>query len=153
MKRSPRPAGERVITGRMWRGIFLVGAIMAAGTLWVLDASLPGGVVEGTCDLRYAQTMAFTTLTFFQLFNVFNARSDVRSAFHGLFRNRWLWSAAGLSLLLHCAVIYVPFLQASFSTTALSGADWVRCAAVASSVVWLRELGKIVVRALGRTGR
>ena len=37
--------------------------------------------------LRYAQTMAFTTLVLFPLFNVFNARSDERSAFVGLFTN------------------------------------------------------------------
>jgi P-type Ca2+ transporter type 2C len=41
---------------------------MAAATLFVLDASLPGGSVEGTGDLRYAQTMAFTTLVLAQLF-------------------------------------------------------------------------------------
>ena len=40
MKRPPRPRGEGVITRRMWVGIFFVGAIMAAGTLLVLDASL-----------------------------------------------------------------------------------------------------------------
>ena len=49
---------------------------MAIGTLLVLDASLPGGLIEGTGDLRHAQTMAFTTLMAFQIFNVFNARSD-----------------------------------------------------------------------------
>ena len=89
---------------------------MAVGTLLVLDASLPGGLIEGTGTLRYAQTMAFTTLMLFQLFNVFNARSDERSAFDGLFRNRWLWAAIGLSLLLQVAVVYVPFLQQAFST-------------------------------------
>ena len=46
--------------------------------------------------MRYAQTMAFTTLMLFQLFNVFNARSDERSAFDGLFSNRWLWAAVVL---------------------------------------------------------
>ena len=60
--------------------------------------------------------MAFTTLMLFQLFNVFNARSDESSAFQGLFRNRWLWAAVGLSLALHALVIYVPFLQQAFST-------------------------------------
>ena len=58
---------------------------MAAGTLLVLDASLPGGLIEGSGNLRYAQTMAFTTLVLFSIFNVFNARSDERSAFVGLF--------------------------------------------------------------------
>ena len=95
---------------------------MAAGTLFVLDASLPGGLIEGAGDLRYAQTMAFTTLMLFQLFNVFNARSDERSAFDDLFTNRWLWAALGLSVLLQVAVVYVPFLQRAFATSALARA-------------------------------
>jgi P-type Ca2+ transporter type 2C len=74
---------------------------------------LPGGLIEGSGNLRYAQTMAFTALVFFSLFTVFNVRSDERSAFVGLFSNKWLWSAVLLSLLLQVAVIYVPFLQQS----------------------------------------
>src|SRR5262245_33916612 len=109
----PRPRSEGVITRSMWTGILYVGAIMAAGTLLVLDASLPGGLIEGAGNMRYAQTMAFTTLVFFSLFTVFNARSDERSAFIGLFSNRWLWGAVLLSLLLQVAVIYVPFFAAS----------------------------------------
>jgi Ca2+-transporting ATPase len=146
MNRPPRPHDEGVITRRMWFGIFLVGAIMVAGTLLVLDASLPDGLIEGTGNMAYAQTMAFTTLVFFQLFNVFNARSDERSAFYGLFHNRWLWSAIAFSVLLQIAVIYVPFLQRAFSTTSLTGADWLRCLAVGSSVLWLRELSKLITR-------
>jgi Ca2+-transporting ATPase len=146
MSRPPRPRGEGVITRRMWGGIFLVGTVMAAGTLLVLDASLPGGLIEGSGSVAYAQTMAFTTLMMFQLFNVFNARSDEQSAFVGLFRNNWLWAAVVLSLSLHVAVIYVPFLQQAFSTAALSLDDWLICAAVASSVLWLRELSKLGAR-------
>jgi P-type Ca2+ transporter type 2C len=146
MSRPPRPRGEGVITGRMWAGIFYVGAIMAAGTLLVLDASLPGGLIEGTGDMRYAQTMAFSTLVLFSLFTVFNSRSDERSAFAELFSNGWLWGAVALSVLLQAAVIYVPFLQQAFSTVALSARDWLVCAAVASSVLWLRELSKLIIR-------
>jgi Ca2+-transporting ATPase len=150
MTKPPRPRDEGVITRRMWVGIFYVGAIMAAGTLLVLDASLPGGMIEGAGNMRYAQTMAFTTLVFFSLFTVFNARSDDRSAFVGLFSNKWLWGAVLLSLLLHAAVIYMPFLQQAFSTVSLSAGDWLRCAAVASSVLWLRELSKVITRATTR---
>lgn len=117
---------------------------MATGTLIVLDASLPGGLIEGAGNMRYAQTMAFTTLVFFSLFTVFNARSDERSAFVGLFSNHWLWRAVLLSLLLQVAVIYIPFLQQAFSTTSLSAGDWLFCLGVASSVLWLRELSKII---------
>ena len=48
MNKPPRPRGEGVITRRMWVGILFVGLVMAAGTLLVLDASLPGGLIEGT---------------------------------------------------------------------------------------------------------
>jgi P-type Ca2+ transporter type 2C len=87
--------------------------------LYVLDAALPGGFVQGTGSLRYGQTMAFTTLMLFQLFNVFNARSDEPTAFRGLLDNRWLRGAAALSLTLQASVIYVPFLQHAFSTRPL----------------------------------
>ena len=147
MEQPPRPVGEGVLTPRMWRGIVFVGVIMAAGTLFVLDASLPGGFVDGPGDLRYAQTMAFTTLMLFQIFNVVNARSDEQSAFVHLFTNRWLWAALGGSLALQLLVVYVPFLQRAFGTVGLSGRDWLFCVAVASSVLWLREASKVIARA------
>jgi P-type Ca2+ transporter type 2C len=146
MHQPPRPVGEGVLTSRMWRGIVFVGVIMAVGTLFVLDACLPGGFVAGSGDLRYAQTMAFTTLMLFQIVNVFNARSDQHSAFAHLFANRWLWAAVGLSLALQVAVVYVPLLQRAFGTVGLTGRDWLFCTAVASSVLWLKELSKLFSR-------
>jgi Ca2+-transporting ATPase len=153
MNDPPRPRREGVITTRMWAGILFVGVVMAIGTLLMLDASLPGGLIEGSGSLSYAQTMAFTTLTLFQLFNVLNARSDERSAFDGLFRNHWLWAAISLSVLLHVAVVYLPFLQQAFSTVTLGAGDWLRCLAVASSVLWLRELSKLIARTKYRHSR
>ena len=150
MAKAPRRREEAVITRSMWLGILYVGAVMAAGTLLVLDASLPGGLIEGSGDMAYARTMAFTTLVFFSLFNVFNARSDERSAFDGLFSNKWLWGAVLLSLLLQVAVTYVPPLQQAFSTVSLSAVDWLYCAGVASTVLWLRELTKLVKRVARR---
>jgi P-type Ca2+ transporter type 2C len=146
MSRPPRPRGEGVITIRMWAGILFVGVVMAIGTLAVLDASLSGGFIESSGDLRYAQTMAFTTLMLCQLFNVFNARSDSQSAFHGMFKNRWLWGGVGLSLILQLLVLYAPFLQNAFSTTGLGLGDWLLCTAAASSVLWTREMAKLVSR-------
>jgi Ca2+-transporting ATPase len=146
MEQPPRPRGESVITGRMWRGIILVGAIMAAGTLLVLDASLPGGLIPGDEGLAHGQTMAFTTLVLFQLFNVFNARSDERSAFHGMFANRWLLAAVAGALALQLAVVYLPALQRAFGTVALSPRDWLECAIPASMVLWLREGSKLLAR-------
>jgi P-type Ca2+ transporter type 2C len=151
MDQPPRPPGESVINARMWSGIVFVGVIMAAGTLFVLDASLPGGFVDGSGDLRYAQTMAFTTLMLFQIFNVFNARSDEQSAFIHALRNAWLWTAVAGSVALQVLVVYVPFLQNAFGTTSLAVSDWILCALVASSVLWLREGSKLLTRARLRT--
>jgi Ca2+-transporting ATPase len=151
MRRPPRPPGEKVITRTMWIDILQVGVVMAIGTLLVLDASLPGGFMEGAGTLRYAQTMAFTTLVFFSLFTVFSSRSDERSAFEGLFSNHWLWGATLLSVLLQIAVVYVPFLQHAFSTVDLTLRDWLYCLIVASSVLWVREVAKLLRRLRVRT--
>ena len=153
MRQPPRDPRSRVIGGRAWFDIVFAGAVMAAGTLLVMDWALPGGIVHGRSaglrGLRHAQTMAFTTLVLFQLFNTFNARFPDRSAFHRPFANRWLWLAVLGSAGLQAAVVYLPPLQGAFSTVALSARDWLVCAAVASSVVWAMELRKLA----GRLGR
>ncbi|RIK32761.1 MAG: haloacid dehalogenase, partial [Chloroflexi bacterium] len=72
MNKPPRDPKTSVITRTMWFDIFFVGMIMMVGTLAVMDASLPGGYLAGANGtMAYAQTMAFTTLVFFQLFNAF----------------------------------------------------------------------------------
>jgi len=142
MDHSPRARSEGIITASMWRGILLVGAIMAAGTLAVLDGALSGGLIDGSGTLAYAQTMAFTTLMMFQAFNALNVRSDEQSVLVGLFRNRWLWAGLALSLVLQLVVVYTPVFQTAFSTVPLSASDWLVCATVASSVVWIVEIMK-----------
>lgn len=146
MSQHPRPRSEGVITHRMRIGIALVGAVMAAGTLLIFDAALPGGWIEGPGGIEYGRTMAFTTLMLFQIFNAFNARSAVYSAFRGLFSNRWLWGAVSLSIALHTLVIYVPFLQIAFGTVSLNVWDWACAIAVASSVLWIAEAAKYIAR-------
>jgi P-type Ca2+ transporter type 2C len=153
MSRPPRPPREGVITRKMWFWILQVGVIIAAGILYIVDASLPGGLIHGTAMIHHAHTMAFTTLVFFSLFAVFCARSDERSAFANLFSNGWLWGAVGLSILLQVAVVYVPFLQTAFSTVGLSASDWTRCLLVGSSVLWLTEVTKLVQRMRTRRAR
>jgi len=119
---------------------------MAAGALLVLDASMPGGFLEGSGDLRHGRTMAFTTLVLFQLFNAFNSRSDRDSAFARLLRNRWLLGAIGISLGLQVLVIHAPLFQSAFETRPLSLSDWFACFLVASVVIWVMEVVKLIWR-------
>lgn len=147
MKIPPRAPGSHVIDAPMWRDIYFVGVIMGIGTLAVTDWILPDGLIPGgTGDASRAQTMAFTTLVFFQIFNAFNARSRTRSVFCDLFSNSWLWIAVAGVGLLQIAVVHVPFLQKAFSTEALTLTEWLVSIAVSSSVLWLVELKKLLRR-------
>lgn len=148
MARPPRKLDQRVIDGRMWRGVLLVGAAMAASTLFAIDLYHPGGLIEGTHSLDTARTAGFTTLVIAQLFNCFNARSETISGFRHVFVNRWLWGAIGLSFALQIAVVHVPFLQTAFGTTSLTLEQWLTCTALASSVLWVSELRKLFARML-----
>ncbi|MGD2116367.1 MAG: cation transporting ATPase C-terminal domain-containing protein, partial [Acidobacteriota bacterium] len=156
MNRPPRHPKEPVIDRPMWWMIGAVGLVMMAGTLFVLDAYLPAGLIPplafleaGGADLVHARTAAFTTLVMFQMVNVFNCLSPTESLFStGPFRNRWLVGAVTLSVALHALVIYWPPLQTAFETTALSVLDWVVAVAVALSVIGVGEVAKLVRRRL-----
>ena len=150
MRRPPRRLDDRVIDREMWSTIGFVGAVMAVAALLGFDWFLPGGLFDGphTTDETHARTVAFTVLVLAQLFNVLNCRSEHASAFDGIFRNRWLWGAIGLSVLLQLAVIYVPWLNTAFGTVPLGTEEWLVAVALASSVLWLDELRKIALRAL-----
>jgi P-type Ca2+ transporter type 2C len=149
MSRPPRRPMDRIIDRDMLTGVVVVGLVMAVATLLALDVALPGGLVDGGGTLVEARTMAFTTLVLAQLFNCFNSRSDRWSAFHRLFTNPWLWAAVAVSAGLQVAVVHVPGLGAAFGTTPLSPGAWLTCIALASGVLWVDELRKLVVRRVG----
>jgi len=148
MARPPRRRGVRMIDGHMWAGIAGTGIVMALVTLLTIDLFLPGGLIDGHEDLTRARTAGFTVLVLAQLFNCFNARSETRSAWHGLFANRWLWATVLLSAVLQVAVVHLAFLNQAFGTAPLSLAQWGVCIAMASGVLWFSELRKWVIRAL-----
>jgi len=127
-----------------------VGLVMAAVTLLSMDLVRPGGLIGGSGSWEEARTVGFTTLVFAQLFNTVNARSAARSAFSHIFSNRWLGASLVLGVVLQIAVVELPFLQTAFGTVSLSAAHWAVAAAMASLVLWVEELRKLVVRTLRR---
>jgi Ca2+-transporting ATPase len=154
MNREPRPRGSGVLLRIDWFRLACVGTLMMVGTLAVLDAYYPGGLftlyATGTgpnaADEAHARTMAFTTLMMFQLFDVYNCRSRLRSAFDGFFANKWLLFAVALSLGTHMLVIYVPGLQAAFHTVPLTAVDWLVATGVASTLLFGMEAVKLGLR-------
>ncbi|MDO5076459.1 cation-translocating P-type ATPase [Corynebacterium sp.] len=148
MKREPRDPRHPIIDADMWKRVLFIGAVMGAATLLTIDMFLPGGFIAGHDSLDTARTAGFTTLVFAQLFNALNARSTLRSAFHQLFDNHWLWASIAVAAALQVAVVNVPLLQTAFGTTALSGEQWCVALAMASTVLWAEELVKLVRRSL-----
>ena len=157
MARSPRKLTDRVIDRDMWIDIAFIGIIMATVTLIGMDMHLEGGLftdrsIGGTHEFQMieARTMGFTILVFAQLFNAIASRSARQSAFVGLFSNKWLWGAIGLSVVLQLVVIYVPFLNSAFGTTPLGPWAWVECICLAAVVLIASEIYKAIMRVIDR---
>lgn len=124
MKRPPRDPKESLLPLRfifliVWQGLVLTFVTLVAfgiGMRWHGDDGV---------GLRRATTMAFMTLALSQVFHVFNARSQTRSAFtERFFTNYWLWGAVGMCLALQAAAVYVPLLQRVLRTVAPTLQEW-----------------------------
>jgi magnesium-transporting ATPase (P-type) len=146
MARKPRSPDERIIDRHMWQRVGFIGLLMGAVTLLTIDMFLPGGLIPGSDSLDVARTAGFVTLVFAQLFNAFNARSDLNSAFHHLFNNKWLWGSVLFGVVSQVAVVEVPLLQTAFGTASLDLTHWAIAVGMASVVLWAEEVVKLVRR-------
>ncbi|MCB1870460.1 MAG: calcium-translocating P-type ATPase, PMCA-type [Gammaproteobacteria bacterium] len=137
MDALPRNRDERILTGRRLGNLAAYGATMAAGTLGMLLWSLQ------TRSEEQALTLAFTTFVLFQVFNVFNARTEHGSAFNPVFfHNRLLWLVVFGVVGLQALAIHWGPAQAIFNTTDLAMTDWVLASLAASSILLLEEARK-----------
>ncbi|MGK7346454.1 MAG: cation-translocating P-type ATPase [Candidatus Nitrospinota bacterium M3_3B_026] len=121
MRRPPRPAGEDILTRGHWAAIMGYGALITAATLGAFAFALarPG------MDESGAVTVAFLTLAFSQLWNVFNMRSKESGLFlNDITRNPWVWGALGLCAALLAAAVYVPRLSAALSAPPPDAVGW-----------------------------
>jgi Ca2+-transporting ATPase len=155
MSRKPRDKSDRIIMKKDLLEIVVNAFIMAIGVLgvfyyslvskgWTIDKIVSGSVMPDY--YIFATTMAFTTLVFYQVFNVFNIKSPGKSVFfEELFNNKWLLVAISFSILLQIGVVHIPFLNILFNTAPLTINDWLITVAVASSILWIREGSKLVI--------
>ncbi len=118
------PEKENIIPRKNLIRIILTGIVMAIGTLalYIYELSMGVSVIKAT-------TIAFTVFVIFQIFNVFNCKSKTG------FSNKSLLIAVASSFLLQLMVIYIPFLQKIFKTTAIGAVDWVLIFLVASIIL------------------
>ena len=145
MRRRPREPGEGVLNRLfVWRIVF-VSLILVVGTfgLFVWERA------EGA-DIETARTVAVNTLVMFEIFYLFNSRYITAPVLNyaGLFGNRFVLIAIGLLIVFQLGFTYLGSMQALFGTSALEFDTWIRIVLVASSVLFLVELEKAVVRRL-----
>lgn len=152
MGRAPRSREARILDARRFTRLLWIGAVMAAGTLFVNRWADATG--EGATSSARAATMAFTTFVLFQVFNVHNARFPDRSVFgrHSL-TNGKLWLALASVVVLQVAAAEWGPLQRLFTgeevAANLSPTDWLMILAVASTVVLFEETRKWLIRTNG----
>lgn len=74
---------------------------------------------------RSASTVSLSILVVIEMFNAMNALSSSESLFtFPLWNNMMLVYAIILSMTLHFAILYIPFLQGLFSILPLSWNEW-----------------------------
>jgi Ca2+-transporting ATPase len=164
MERQPRAKDEPIINRIMGIGITVqtfaqTGAVLVAfglGLLWHLEA---GATVVGNplvyllqhdwrgVDVQTAETMAFLTLSFAELFRAYTVRSERASLFRiGVFSNKYMQAAVAFSIILLLLVANVPFLQPIFNTHFLNGTEWIVVLSLALIPAVAEEITKFFLR-------
>jgi Ca2+-transporting ATPase len=143
MQRPPRSPKASVFDTGVKTIIFIIGVIMAISCLtvfyWYLKKS-PDEIVK-------AQTMVFTIMVMFELFNAFNCRSTRYSLTKiNPFQNKYLIIAVTLSIILQVVVIYTPALSIIFNTVALTMGDWLIVLIACLPAIIGVEIGKSIVK-------
>jgi magnesium-transporting ATPase (P-type) len=142
MRRRPVPRDDRLLDRPMLVRTALM-ALTAAGVAfgwfaWRLQSGAP---------IELVRTEVFTLVAVTQWFNMLNCQSATVSALRGgLRRNPWLVGGLALAVLLQALVLYAPPLNALFHTVPLPAATLLPLLALASTVLWVEELRKLVVR-------
>jgi Ca2+-transporting ATPase len=140
MRRPPRRPDESIFARGVGRGIAWIGLLLGL----VLLAIAYGYWSTGQASW---QTMVFTTLALSRMGMAEAMRSDRDSLFRiGLLSNKPLLGAVALTFGLQMAVVYIPFLQAVFQTTALSAIDLAISVALSALVLGAIELEKVLIR-------
>lgn len=166
MKQPPRPPSEPIVNRSMQLGILVqtitqTGATLTAfalGLLWHLNAgdAMPAGANPLAfllsydwrgLDVQTAETMAFITLSLCELFRAYTVRSERLSIFSiGIFSNRYMQYAVGLSITLLLLVVSVPFLQPIFNTHFMALNEWLVVIGLALIPAVSEELTKAYLR-------
>ncbi|GAA0170196.1 primary active transporter [Lithospermum erythrorhizon] len=94
-----------------------------------------------------AMTLSLSVLVAIEMFNSLNALSEDNSLLKmPPWRNPWLLVAMSVSFMLHCLILYVPFLADVFGIIPLTSNEWILVIMVSAPVILIDEILKFVGR-------
>ena len=123
------PSDENILSKDNLLHITVIGLFMSIGTLGLYLYELSIGTPQ-----LLASSIAFTVFVVYQLFNVFNCRSNTDK------RNNTLIIAVVASFILQLCAIYIPFLQTIFKTTAIPPNSWILIIIVAFTILIVERI-------------
>ncbi|KAB8216142.1 hypothetical protein BDV33DRAFT_158829 [Aspergillus novoparasiticus] len=178
MRRPPRKRDEPLVGGWLLFRYLVIGTYVGAATVfgyvwWFLynpegpqisfwqlshfhkcSAQFPEiGCEMFTNDMsRAASTVSLSILVVIEMLNAMNALSSSESLFtFALWNNMMLVYAIILSMTLHFAILYIPFLQGLFSILPLNWVEWKAVLAISAPVIIIDEALKFVERQMYTT--
>ena len=144
MRRPPERSEKSLFSKTSLVSIAFYGLYITVATLGIFLFSLSawGNAV--------ATTMTFMAMSFLELFQAFNIRTERASAFgKGMFANKALWLTVVIAVAVNILLCVSP-LSSAFGLVALSGAQWAIVFGVSLSVIPVGEIFKLVLRVITR---
>ncbi|KAI4207565.1 MAG: hypothetical protein LQ346_000497 [Caloplaca aetnensis] len=173
MRRPPRKRDEALVGGWLFFRYMVVGIYVGAATVfgyawwfmlysegphitfWQLthfhrcSAQFPeiGCQMFSNNDAKAASTMSLSILVVIEMLNAMNALSSSESLLTlPLWDNMILVYAISLSMALHFALLYTPFLQSLFSIVPLNWTEWKAVLWISIPVIFIDEILKFFER-------
>ena len=173
MRRPPRKRDEPLISGWLFFRYMVVGCYVGAATVggyawWFMHNSegpqitfwqlshfhqCSSQFAEIGCEMfsneqaKAASTVSLSILVVIEMFNAMNALSSSESLLTlYLWDNMVLVYAISLSMALHFALLYTPFLQVLFSITPLNWNEWMAVLVISAPVILIDEVLKFFER-------
>lgn len=150
MKRPPRRPNTPILSTFILFRTITVGTLMAVGAiglfLWEYTFELANGTSEEIA-IREAQTIAVTTLVFFQVFYLLNCRSFRFSIFKmGIFSNPYIILGIAVVIVAQLGFIYSHSMNQLFGSSPLDSDAWITSIAVASLILPIVAVEKAIAR-------
>ncbi|MCW8963659.1 MAG: cation transporting ATPase C-terminal domain-containing protein, partial [Gammaproteobacteria bacterium] len=147
MQRAPRNSFEPILTPHLlWRVLF-VSIILMGGTFGLFIWEMERGM-----DIEHARTVAVNTLVAFEIFYLFNSRYIKAPIFNwaGLTGNRYVLIAIAILIMFQLGFTYLSPMQSLFGTAGIGFNEWIYIILVSSSVLFLVEIEKYIVRQMAQ---